>query len=90
MIYIPAWVVSALAFLAAISIASVRPMPWRIRLSMISPLMYFGVIYAWASLTPLDTVTRVELIRIGMVLIFIPIIINSLMVYLVRNRGRIN
>ncbi len=77
---IPAWLISALAFLAALSLWTVRPIPWLVRLSIITPLAYFGFVYLWAASTPLDAVTRTVFIRLGLAILFVPIIVNSLVV----------
>jgi hypothetical protein len=76
---IPAVVVSVFAFVAVFALMTVRPMPWRMRVSMSVPHFYFGCIYAWASFTPLDAITRTEAIRIGLLLIFLGIIMNSVL-----------
>lgn len=77
---IPAWCVSALAFLAAWALWLVRPMPRLVRISLITPLVYFAALYLWVSLSPLAALTRTELVRLGMVLIFVSIILNAILV----------
>jgi hypothetical protein len=85
---IPAWVISALAFIAAGSLWLVRPMPRLVRFSIILPLIYFGCIYLWAASTVLDTVTRTVYIRAGLVVLFLPIITNSLMIRSKWHKGK--
>jgi hypothetical protein len=77
---VPAWLVSVMAFLAAWSLWLVRPMPWRIRISIIAPLLYLGVLYLLVQVAPFDQQIRTELIRAGLILVFVPIIANSLLV----------
>jgi hypothetical protein len=85
---IPAWFVSLMAFASAASLWLVRPMPRLIRISIIVPLVYFGLIYGWAASTPLDAVTRTIFIRAGLLAIFISIIINALVVRAEWRKGR--
>lgn len=77
---IPAWLISALAFLAAWALWLVRPMPRLVRVSVIVTLLYFGVLYLWVHILPFSSVTRIELARMGLIMIFISIISNSLLV----------
>ena len=85
---LPAWVISALAFMAAGALWLVRPMPKYIRLSIIVPLVYFGVLYLAIHVIP-ETISgmRIELARLGMALILLPIIINSVIVFIEYKRS---
>lgn len=64
---VPAWLVSATMFLAALCIGSLSYMPRAVRLALILPLLYFGGMYFYVSTTPLGVVTRTELIRLGLI-----------------------
>lgn len=77
---IPAWLVSALAILAAWALWLVRPMPRLIRISLIVPLVYFGGLYLWVQVLPFGSALRTDLISLGLLLIFLPIIANSILV----------
>jgi hypothetical protein len=87
---IPAWLVSVLAFLAAWSLWLVRPMPRLIRISIIAPLCYLGGLYLLVQVAPFDQQLRTELIRAGLILVFTPIIGNSLLVRLEWHKKRGN
>jgi hypothetical protein len=78
--FIPAWLVSVMAFLAAWSLWLVRPMPRLIRISIIVPFVYFGFLYLLVQMIPFDQQVRTELIRGGLLLVFLSIITNSLLV----------
>ena len=86
---IPPWVVSALALLAAIAIGTVRPMPWRMRISIILPIVYFAVEYAWFSFVPVSAEIRVDLTRLGLVLIFASMIGNAMLFFWQWRRTRV-
>jgi peptidoglycan/LPS O-acetylase OafA/YrhL len=78
---IPAWLVSFMAFGAAIALWSVRPMPWRIRLGLIIPILSFGLLYFWVQAFPETSTERLNLIRGNLLLVFTSIILTSLAVY---------
>jgi hypothetical protein len=77
---IPAWMVSLFAFLTAWALWLVRPMPLRIRVSLMIPFVYFGLLYLWVQSVPMAVAMRTELVRIGNLLIFLSIISNSAIV----------
>ncbi len=84
------WVVSVMAFAAAWSLWLVRPMPRLIRISMIVPMVYFGGLYLWVQWLPFQVTTRTDLVRLGLLMIFVAIIANSLSVRLIwLKRGRV-
>ena len=85
---IPAWVVSALAFMAALALWTVRPMPLNIRISVIAPLVYFGGLYLFLQTIPSGTEIYKDLVRLGLILIFFPIIVNSVIVRRAWNKNR--
>lgn len=76
---IPAWLVSLFAALASCAIWSVRAMPWRIRVSLILPISYFGLAYLWYATTNQPVYVRVDVTSLGLILIFSSIIGNSLL-----------
>ena len=88
---LPAWSISALALIAAGAVWLVRPMPKYIRLSIIVPLAYFGGLYLLINALP-DSVEglKFELTNLGLALIFLPIIINSVIARIeyIRREGR--
>lgn len=84
---VPVWVVSFLAFAAGGSLWLVRPMPKLVRLSIIIPLVYFGIVFLASGIFALDAPTRIIFIRIGLVSLFIPIITNSLLMRFLWNKG---
>lgn len=65
----------------------VRPMPKLVRLSIIIPLVYFGIVFLASGIFALDAPTRIIFIRIGLVSLFIPIITNSLLMRFLWNKG---
>jgi hypothetical protein len=86
---IPPWVVSILAIMAAIAIYTLRPMPWRMRISIILPIVYFAVEYAWFAFVPVSAQIRVDLTRLGLVLIFSSMIGNAMLFYWQWHRTRV-
>jgi hypothetical protein len=85
-IHIPAGVISFLAFASVISIWFVRPMPLLVRVSIIVPLFYFGVLYTWVQLSGIGAIHRTDLVRFGLIGIFVTIIANSLMAIALRKK----
>ncbi len=79
--------VSVLAFGAAAGVALVRAMPRLVRISLVIPLVYFGIIHAWALSAPVGEVVRSILCSIAMALIFVSIIVNAALVIWARNKG---
>lgn len=79
---IPSWLVSLLAFLAAWSLWLVRPMPRLVRISLVVPLLYTAIAYAVFSGLVIDHGLRVDITRIGSILIYLSIVVNSLVVRL--------
>ena len=75
---IPYWLVSAIAVIAAWSLWLVRPMPRLVRISLIVPILYTALAYALISVLPFDGYMRMDIIRAGVILIFISIIANSM------------
>jgi hypothetical protein len=63
---VPAWLVSAMMLLAALCISLLSYMPRAVRLALMLPLLYFGGMYFYISMTALGAVTRTELIRFGL------------------------
>ncbi len=84
---IPVGFVSFLAFASGAALWLVRPMPRLVRLSIMIPLIYFGFVYLASGVFQLDVPTRIIYIRIGLVSLFIPIILNSIMMRHYWNRG---
>jgi hypothetical protein len=74
---IPAWLVSALAMLAALSIGLLKYMPRLIRLALIFPTVYFAAAYFYASLTPAGTL-QVAIVRFGLIGLFLAEIVTAL------------
>ena len=80
--FIPAWVVSGGAFLAAASLWLVRPMPRLIRISIMISFLHFGGLYFYATTLPFGIITATDLVRLGLLFMFLPIIVNSIIVRL--------
>jgi hypothetical protein len=74
--FVPAWLVSALALLAAGCIGLLRYMPRSIRLALILPTVYFAAVYLYASLSALG-VLQVTIVRIGLLGLFVAEIITA-------------
>jgi hypothetical protein len=72
----PAWIVSALALLAALAIGMLNYMPRLIRLALVLPTIYFAGIYFYASLLP-SGVIQLELVRFGLVGLFLTEIVTA-------------
>lgn len=85
---IPPWLVSALAFCAALAVGSLRPMPWRIRLSLALPILYFAFEYLWFAASDIPAQTRIDLTRLGLLLIFGSICINAALLFWKRQKDR--
>ena len=54
-------------------------MPRLVRISLIVPIMYTALAYGLISVLPFDGSMRMDIIRVGVILIFISIIANSIM-----------
>jgi hypothetical protein len=87
--YIPAWLVSVSAFVSAWTLWLVRPMPLRIRISIIAPLVYLGALYLIFTFITLSEPVKATFVRLGLMIIFIPIIANSIVVRLQWRKGRV-
>lgn len=85
---IPAWMISILSLLAAVLLWTVRPMPRLIRISIIVPLVYFSLLYWLIEYEYFNEVTKAGLIRLGFVVLLLPIISNSILVIWLRKRGK--
>ena len=77
---IPPEAVSALAFMAAAALCSVRAMPWRLRLSLTLPILYFAAEYLYFSIIPISAEIRTLFTRIGLLLIFGSIVFNAALI----------
>lgn len=78
---IPYWFISMLAFVAAGCLWLVRPLPWLVRISIIVPILYVAILYGiLANVSALDHSLRVDITRLGIVMLMISIIVNSIMV----------
>jgi hypothetical protein len=73
----PAWIVSALALLAALGLGLLSYMPRLIRLALVLPLLYFAGIYFYATSLP-GGVLQVELVRFGLIGLFLSELITML------------
>ena len=87
--FLPPQVIGLLAFGAAFGLWFVRAMPRLVRISLIVPIIYFGIIYLMIAIIPLDTFYSVPLVRLGLFCIFTAIISNSLLVIYARRKGYI-
>jgi hypothetical protein len=86
---VPAWVVSLCAFGAAWALWLVRPMPRLIRISIMTPIIYVGFMYLAFQFYPFVEITKATMVRIGLLAMFTPIIVNSIIVRIQWRKGRI-
>lgn len=75
---IPAWFISVLALLAAVSLFRVKAMPPILRFTLSFCFAYFSCIYAVAESQP-SNLASAELVRFGLVGMFVPMITGSLL-----------
>ena len=82
-------VISLLAFGAAFGLWFVKAMPRLVRISLIVPIIYFGIIYLMIAFVPLNTFYSVPLVRLGLFCIFTAIISNATLVIYAKRKGYI-
>jgi hypothetical protein len=85
---VPAWLVSVMALVASFSLLLVRPMPFRIRISIIVPFLSFALLYFWVQAYPEVSISRINLVRINLLIVFGSIVWNSLAVVYAKYAGR--
>jgi hypothetical protein len=68
---IPSWIVAILGAVSVILLWQTRAMPWRLRLTLIVPRLYFVAIYT----LPIED--KIQYVRSGFIIMFIAEIIVS-------------
>lgn len=85
---IPYWMISVSALGAAWSLWLVRPMPRLVRISLMVPILYMAVLYAILEITTIEHSLRVDITRLGILLVMITIIINAVSVRIAWQRRK--
>jgi len=85
---IPYWVLSLAALIAAWALWLVRPMPRLVRISLICPILYTAISYAVFEITQIDHSLRVDVTRLGSLLLFTAIVVNAISVRVAWMRRR--
>jgi hypothetical protein len=81
---IPAWLVSASALFAAACLLGVRPMWIYVRVGLIIPIVYFAIIY-WCTTALSETgIVKIDLVRGGLIALFLDIGFLSL-IYIIED-----